>query len=77
MSDQICPGCAKTFRLPTSALSRFDNKTPICAVCGHVEGIAQFAAAQAGLDPRAVLRSPGRLTATGATLFKNQTERGR
>ena len=49
-----CPGCSKPFRIATSALSRFDNKTPICAVCGHAEGIAQFAAAQTDsyVDPR-------------------------
>jgi hypothetical protein len=77
MNDQVCPGCSKPFHRPTSALSRFDNKTDICASCGHVEGIAQYAAAQAGLDPHAVLRSPGRLTPTGAKLFNNQLERGR
>jgi hypothetical protein len=76
MNDAKCPGCSKPFHRPTSALSRFDNKTDICALCGHAEGIAQYAAAQAGLDPRSVLRAPGRLTPTGARLLKNVSERG-
>jgi hypothetical protein len=74
MTDLSCPGCSKSFHRPTSALSRFDNKTAICGSCGHVEGIAQFAAAQSGIDPRSVLRSPGRLTPTGMRLLKARGE---
>jgi hypothetical protein len=58
-----CPGCGAT--LPANpalgALSRFDNTTRICSDCGTKEGLAQFAAASRGEDPRRVLAGPGRL----------------
>lgn len=37
----ICPKCKKEFSNPP-AISRVDNKTPICSECGVREAIADF-----------------------------------
>jgi hypothetical protein len=74
MSTTPCPGCQRP--LPAdrarSALSRFDNQTRICSSCGVTEGMAQAAAIGAGLDPRAMLESPGRLTPAALVLIDPQ-----
>ena len=61
MNDQICPGCdAPSEGYPErSALSRFDNRTPICSDCGRKEGLAQARAVGEGRDPHTVIAAPG------------------
>lgn len=36
--EAICPKCGRTYRAP-SAISRVDNKTPICPECGIREAL--------------------------------------
>ena len=35
---KICPKCGKNYKAP-SAISRVDNKTPICPTCGTREAL--------------------------------------
>ena len=35
---KTCPKCGKNYKVP-SAISRVDNKTPICPTCGTREGL--------------------------------------
>ena len=42
MADKICPRCGVSYDFHP-ALSRKDNKTPICPQCGQAEALLQFA----------------------------------
>ena len=41
MPSAVCPKCGKSYRAP-SALSRADNRTPICPDCGVREALDLF-----------------------------------
>lgn len=41
MKDKICPKCNKKYQ-DRPAISRSDNKTEICPICGLKEGFEAF-----------------------------------
>jgi hypothetical protein len=51
-----CKGCGIKLKHPYTALSRFDNKTPVCPECGVIEASIQFNAMLAGKNPKTALR---------------------
>ena len=38
VSEKVCPKCGRTYR-GHPAISRFDNVTPICPLCGTKEAL--------------------------------------
>lgn len=57
---QTCVGCGVEFELARAALSRYDNTTHICSLCGVLEASIQLDALRIGLDAHAVLSAPGK-----------------
>lgn len=47
---KTCPKCGKNYKAP-SAISRVDNKTPICPTCGTREALENL-----GLPPNEIER---------------------
>lgn len=47
--EAICPKCGKPYRAP-SAISRADNRTPICPECGIREALDSIGCSQEEQD---------------------------
>ena len=47
--EAICPRCGKAYRAP-SAVSRADNRTPICPECGIRESLESIGCTQEEQD---------------------------
>ena len=45
IQEAVCPRCGKAYRAP-SAISRADNRTPICPDCGIRESLASIGCTQ-------------------------------
>lgn len=46
MDETICKRCGKIYKKKEAAISRRDNKTPICKGCGNEEALFDFAVAE-------------------------------
>ena len=46
---KTCPKCGKNYKAP-SAISRVDNKTPICPTCGTREALEAYYATKRASD---------------------------
>jgi hypothetical protein len=63
--SENCVGCGTEYEVRKAALSRYDNKTHVCGLCGVLEASIQLDALRIGLDPHAALSAPGKRSGLG------------